>query len=350
MTHARLPIANLDRSPQLRTGDTSRAAAETVAKGVRWTVDWAHPADEAQLLELFVRAFGHEMPAAQWRWKYAGLDPLGSVVRLGGRPIAFYGGVPRDVLHLGIPVKAVQITDVMVDPAQRGILTRRGAFFRAASAFAESCVGPGRAYAFAYGFPSERHTRLGERLGLYERVDEILEASWTPSGGRYSLRYRVSVLSPDDLGLIDRLWCTMAASLGEVTVAMRDSAYVRRRYLRHPVIAYLPLMVRRRFRGTAVGLVVLRDHGENGVELIDVVAPPVSFPVLVAVACRFARSLGRTRVFSWLTPSAARTFSGSHPSLAPTGIAVPTIVWGGRPDLRKLRGRWWLMGGDTDFR
>ncbi len=46
-----------------------------------WVSDLADPGNEAELLDLFRAAFGHEMPPELWRWKYQGLDTLGTLVR-----------------------------------------------------------------------------------------------------------------------------------------------------------------------------------------------------------------------------------------------------------------------------
>ena len=338
------------QGPSQRDAQTSDAGPATVPERARWNVGWARPADEMALLELFGRAFGHALPPAQWRWKYAGLDPIGIMVCRDARPVAFYGGMPREIRWFGTSATAVQIGDVMVDPAERGVLTRRGPFFLAATAFAERCVGPGRAYALAFGFPSERHTRLAEHLGIYARVDEVLEASWPALPGRPGLFQRARPLALEHLDVVDALWKRMAETLTGVVVAVRGAAYIRHRFLEHPAISYLVFLVQQRFTGAAIGIVVLRDHGEAGVELLDAVAPPQSLPLLVAVARRVAGRLGRQKVFAWLTPAAANSFAASRPALAPAGIPVPTIIWSSSPDLGKLRGRWWLMGGDTDFR
>jgi lipopolysaccharide transport system ATP-binding protein len=334
-------------SPEAAGHDTAGAAGANPAD---WRVEPAHAADEPALLALFARAFGHEMSPAQWRWKYAGLDPIGTLVRRGNTVIGFYGGMPREVRFHGTLVTVVQIGDVMVDPAERGILTRRGAFFLATSKFADALVGPGRPYLFAFGFPSERHARLGERLGLYTRVDEILDAQWAALPPRPGFLYRTRLLAESELGSIDVLWEKMAAHFGDVVIAVRNGAHVRRRFLQHPAAIYLPLLVRHRFSGAVAGLLILRDREESGIELVDVVAAPEAFPALLTVARRVAGRLGRKRVFAWMTPRAADSFKRTQPQLAPAGIPVPTIVWSAVPDLEKLRGQWWLLGGDADSR
>jgi hypothetical protein len=238
----------------------------------------------------------------------------------------------------------------MVDPSERGVLTRKGAFFLAASAFAERFMGPDGAYAFAFGFPSERHARLGERLALYTRVDEVLEASWPPLPPRPGLFHRTRALPDRDLGIVDVLWQAMAGALRDVVVGVRDAAHIRHRFLEHPAAEYLVLLVTRRFGRKPRGVLVLRDHGAVGIEIVDVVAAPDALMPLVAVARRVAGRLRRPKVFAWMTPRAADSFKPSAPVLKPAGIPVPTIIWKAAPDLKKLRGQWWLLGGDADSR
>jgi hypothetical protein len=336
------------RHSQLRQAKVS--SGEPGAPEAPLTVSFAYPSDERALLALFSRAFGQEMPAERWRWKYRGLDCLGTLVRRNSRVVAFYGGMPRNVRLHGDSVTAVQIGDVMVDPSERGMPRRRSPFFFATSRFAEDLLGPGRPYAFAFGFPSERHARLGERLGLYARVDEILEANWTALPARFGVLYRTRPLALDELACVDELWTSMADDLRDTVIGTRDSSYVRRRFLEHPTLRYLMLLVRQRFSRQPVGLVVLRDHGEPGVELVDAIAPVAALPTLVTVARRVAGRLRRHRVFGWMTPRAAQSFKASEPALAPAGIPVPTMIWKAAPELDKLRGHWWLLGGDADSR
>jgi hypothetical protein len=330
------------------SADDAATRAQSGPANSSLTLDWASIADVPSLLLLFQRAFGHAMPAEQWRWKYTGLEPMGSVVRRGNETVAFYGGIPRRILHFGELRTAVQISDVMVLPAERGILTRRGAFFLTASAYADRYVGPDRPYALAFGFPSERHARLGEHLGLYARVDEILEASWTALDARASVRYKARLLQPHEVSIVDELWHRMSGSLDDLCIGVRDAAHVAHRFLAHPTVSYLPLLITHRFTGRAIGLLVLRDHADAGLELVDTIAEPSSIAVLVRIGRRVAARLGRRKLFAWLTPAASAYFD--NPAVSPAGVPVPTIIWGASPDLAKLRGHWWLTGGDSDFR
>ena len=325
-------------------GDTAAAAP------YRWKAGWAEPDDEQELLQLFRRSFGHEMPPEQWRWKYADSTPAGSLVREQEQVVAFYGGMPRGVLMFGAQGVAVQIGDVMVEPSRRRILTRRGPFFLSASSFAEGLVGRGKIYDCAFGFPSERHNRLGERLGLYGRIGEILDAAWSPLTYRRMMTMRVRPFTESHLHLVAPLWHGMAAGLAGAVVLARDAAYIRHRYLLHPSVQYSPFLVTHRFSGKPLGLLVLRDNGQAGVELLDLLAPLAMMPTLVEIARRITGKLGRLKLYAWLTRQVADLLADSQTDIAATDIHIPTIVWRQQPDILHTRDSWWLMGGDTDFR
>ena len=55
-----------------------------------------------------------------------------------------------------------------------GFLTRKNPFFLSVA----SCIELFGQQSF--GFPNERHMRLGEKIGFYREVNQILEARWSP--------------------------------------------------------------------------------------------------------------------------------------------------------------------------
>ncbi|NTV13883.1 MAG: GNAT family N-acetyltransferase [Desulfobulbaceae bacterium] len=316
----------------------------------RWAVEWADNKNETELLALFSRAFGQQMSPAHWRWKYAAADPWGAVVRKDGQIVSFYGGMPRPIRFFGQAATAVQIGDVMSDPAHGRLLTRRGPFFLAASAYLERFIGPEKAYCLGFGFPSKRAIRLAERLGLYASVGEVQEASWGGLSPRHHLTVTVKSLSAAQADLVEPLWQKMAADCTDFILPVRDGQYIRQRFLEHPSVNYLVFVVRRRVSGTPWGLLVLRDHGEAGVELLDLVAPRQRLSALVRIARQITAKLGRRRLFAWLTAPVAAALADSAPLLAATDVSIPTSVWRIPDEASRLRDRWWLMGGDADFR
>ena len=107
------------------------------------------------------------MSQALWEWKYGHGHGLASGVwNQDGELVAHYGGFPRKVIDAGQVRMAVQIGDVMVRPAERGLMTRKGAFYQAVTHFLSAHVGDGAEFPHAFGFPNRRAMALAQRLGL----------------------------------------------------------------------------------------------------------------------------------------------------------------------------------------
>lgn len=324
---------------------------ERTSSGLRREADWATKEDEADLLALFARAFGHGMPPEQWRWKYAAAETCGALVRKNtGQLVAFFGGMPRPIRFFGEAVTAVQIGDVMTDSVQGRFLNRQGPFFLAASAYLERFIGPDKAYRLGFGFPSKRHNRLAEHLGLYAAVGDVLEANWEPLPYRPRLAVSVRSFLVSQVDSLEPLWEKMAQELVDYIVPVKNGPYMRHRFFDHPSTVYLPFLVKWRVSGKPFGLLVLRDHGESGVELLDLVGPRNRLPALVRIARRITGKLGRQKLFAWLTKPVADNLAASHPRLAPTDISIPTSIWHIPSEVHRIEDRWWLMGGDADFR
>ena len=310
----------------------------------------ANSENEAELLDLFQAAFGHKMSPELWDWKYHGLDTLGTLVRYGGRAVAFYGGMPRAIQLFGSPATVVQVGDVMVHPQVRGILMRKGAFFQAAASFLERFVGQGKAFPIAFGFPSERSYRLAEHLGLYERVGELMRVSWSALQARPSYKVRMRLLRHGkDAAAVDRLWREMAEALQDQVVGVRDWAYLQHRYLQHPTFSYQLYLISSRLTGTPLGIIVVRVL-DDAVELLDIIAPPQRVVTLVHCLRRLTWNLGKEQAYSWITRQHAPQFAGDTGEITPTGIIIPHNRWTPGIVASELQDRWWLMAGDTDFR
>ncbi|MDI1230200.1 MAG: bifunctional class I SAM-dependent methyltransferase/GNAT family N-acetyltransferase [Methylobacter sp.] len=314
-----------------------------------WSIDLAKSNDEAELLNLFQASFGYQVQPELWRWKYRGLDMLGTLVRRDGRAIAFYGAMPRAIHLFGFPATAVQIGDVMVHPDERGTLTRKGAFFHAAASFLERFVGEDKAFPIAFGFPSARVFRLAARLGLYERVGELMRVSWPALQTRPSYSVRLRPLSQNPGATVDRLWLEMADALQDQVVGVRDWAYLQQRYLDHPTVDYQLYLVSSRLTGSPLGIVVTRIL-DDAVELLDIIAPPQRVATLIHCLRRLTWNLGKPQAYAWITTQHANLLAGETGEITPTDIIIPHNHWTPGLPASALLGRWWLMGGDTDFR
>ncbi len=322
----------------------------TINDNKKWLCRWATPHDQEALLKLFHSAFGHAMPTDLWGWKYALKDNYGVLAHADGNIIAYYGGIPRTFWLGNETIPAVQICDVMVAPEMRGILTRHGPFMHTANTFLAAQTGKDKAYQFAFGFPSNRHAKLGEKMKLYARVDTLLEASWhTNTRSHFHFWLKTKRLTQGDDLTVNRIWQTMRQSLANFLVPQKDAEFFKWRYLEHPHHAYHSFIVSWRWSRKIVGIVTLRDHGpDHGMELMDLLGCPSALGTLLKVAINFAGRMGSARVFSWLTPNVLSALPNPSTQSEITGIYIAA------PDLQEisihLKSRWWLMGGDTDFR
>ncbi|OGB04535.1 MAG: hypothetical protein A3E79_12275, partial [Burkholderiales bacterium RIFCSPHIGHO2_12_FULL_61_11] len=174
-THLEQGMVSLPHAWRAQTGlelpDRPAAAAEPASPPLalppdwtpRWSTRWSQPGDRQGLLELFSQAFGSTLASEQWDWKYRQAPVWGTVVRQESQYAAFFGGMPRTMVHGGQTVMAVQIGDVMVAPAQRA-LSRTGPLFRSAAAYFGNLHQLYPQTRFAFGFPSPRHLQLDAEI------------------------------------------------------------------------------------------------------------------------------------------------------------------------------------------
>ncbi|AGA33568.1 hypothetical protein TVNIR_1907 [Thioalkalivibrio nitratireducens DSM 14787] len=318
----------------------------------RWRVTYQEPELLPEVQALFQRVFGHPMSEALWHWKYGQGRGQGALTLRDGRVVAHYGGLTREVRFLGRREWAGQVADVMVEAGDRGVLTRQGAFFRAAASVPETCSGYGSKHLIGFGFPNRRHFTLAERLGLYAEVGRMVEPRW-PAAAATNGRWRLADLAELPAGraarAVERLWAAMARDLQEAIVGVRDYAWLRYRYLQHPEYRYRVFGVRRRWRPGWRGVIVLREHAQR-VELMDLVGSLGSLPELVAAARDWAAAAGYPEVFAWITSTHAASLGLDDATVTDPDVVVPTSIRTPGPAPAELNGRWWLMSGDTDFR
>ena len=239
-----------------------------------FTVRPYRPGDEKAILDGWHRAFGKEMEEAVWRWKYPG-NPLGVrvVVCLSedGEVAVHFAGIPYRCRLGEETFQAVHSVDCYSRPDYRKVLVgRSGLFVQTAKAFFDTFTfepgddDPGdmeERAAFLYGFPGERHFRLGEKLLAYTRFsrDKVFfalpaESVISSKGlGRKPLLGGLEELelpeSPGDISAdasprveqflekADVLWTSSTDGPGAFSV-VRDGSYLRWRFLSCPSRRY----------------------------------------------------------------------------------------------------------------
>jgi lipopolysaccharide transport system ATP-binding protein len=324
-------------------------------------------ADAGALLALHRRVFGSDVDEAWFEWKYVAGRGFGAGLWEGETLVAFCGGVPR-TLHDGDghgeggerrdgAVAGLQIGDVMVDPAWRGVLTRRGPFFHVSRALYAHALGPGRRFAWGFGFPSERHLRLAQRLQLLHDGGPMHELQWAlpEAAGAAGGRPEVVELQPDDASwsaTVDAAWGQMRASMPGRVFGDRSAQHVRWRYLERPGAACRLLLVGGRGAAGPAGIAVVSAPGGR-VQWLDWIGPPSALADALAACLADAAGRGARELWAWASTAVAAAVDDALPAPARprrsevARIGVPVASELGAERLAALP--WWWLGGDTDF-
>jgi hypothetical protein len=346
LRHADALAMRLGFKPQGSTGDAWLNARQPDSQVIRWV----RKMDFAEWLDLFVACFGHDMSEAQWSWKYRDTNKPGVAVFQQGRMIAFYGGMPRDVFLGGQRRVGIQVGDVMVHPAFREGLTRKGPFQLAASTFLEQSLSAGAPCWIGFGFPNQRAMQVARRLHLYRPVDQLAELFWPPK--IKALPWWLGCVQADrtHLDYVDDLWREMRQAMPGSLMGVRDAQHVQSRYVAHPSHHYTVLKVFNRVSRKVLGVVVLRQLSDGRQEMLDVIGHPRRFRTLVLAAQSFASEANSPAVSAWITQSHVHLLQTDDSRLESLDVQIPTNDWvPGDLDIDPA-GLWWLTSGDTDFR
>ena len=325
--------------------------------------------DASAVLALHEHVFGAGVDAKWFAWKYENDSGQGKGQALGvwsgDTLIAYCGGIPRTLWRQSKSLRGLQMGDVMVHPAWRGILTRRGPFFHVTQKFHSSRVGaaPRHPFALGFGFPNLRHLRLGTIFGLMhdDGAMEALHWDTTPAtiaSLPWSLRWREVAASDKHLERsVNHAWQAMRARSGDRILGQRDGAYLRWRYIDRPTPPNTPAPEGPRYRffelhriwsRNPLGVAVLDLRSESA-QWLDWIGP-VQWAAMACRACRLeAARAGATSLTAWASRAVAQALEGSdivrrEPC---AGLAVSTASDLGAQGAVGLN--WWLMGGDTDF-
>jgi hypothetical protein len=307
--------------------------------------------DQAEVLRLFVAAFGHSPDTGWYAWKYDfGRGEAIGLWNDNGYLAAHYAGFPRELRWQGTPVQAIQIGDVMVAPEVRGLLTRKGPFFQVCSRFFASRVGLGKSYRLAFGFPNERAIRLGVMLGLYHDAGIIQQISWLARLQKLPIGWCWTPLSKEKnpTWQIEHAWQSMSKDFTDYVLGVRDADYLNYRFLNRPDRKYQLFCLRRWPWGNAVAVAVM--HVEPGrAELLDVIGARAAFSMVVRATKAEAARAGATALTAWASPAALAVFEESGVEIMGKAANLAVARASALTDREMKDARWWWMGGDTDF-
>lgn len=312
------------------------------------------PAGSEEVIRpLFREVFGHEISPALLQWKYGkgrGLSWVGW--GQDGSPLVHCGLSFRTTLVGGRLQRIAQLVDLMASPrAHGGISRRQSPFYQLIALLLASLDTADNPGAWAFGFPSDRAMRLGERLGVFKTIDQLYELTFAPQPHRLA-RYRFVQLK-DFSGPLEpvlrHLWKQMAADLRNGIVGTRDPAYLRQRYLEHPEKKYELYLVQSPWLRLGMGICVVCRDGAS-VELMDIIAPLKSVPQIVRAAREWLDSIKGQHLKLWLTSSHRGLLADQAVSVVPLEFRIMANPMTPGEELRRFDHRWWLTSGDTDYR
>jgi len=310
--------------------------------------------DELTLLQpLFEAVFKHSVSLALLRWKYAdGRGESWLLESADGQALVHCGLYFRDVLVQGGLTRAAQLVDLMALPKTRGLTRADSAFAVLMRKILADLPRLDNPQGMAFGFPSDRAMRLGEHMGVYRAVDCLMELEFAPVHVTRSIKLRwraLDAINASDASVLDGLWRRMSCDLAEFAIGVRDVRYLQQRYLAHPEKRYTLLLVESFWLRTPIGLAVI-GPGDDRRELLDVVCAWKNVPEVIGVAQRWlAEKSGKTLVFS-LTEHFARQIASLAVRCDVTQFRIMGNPFSSAACLDSLKGRWWLTGGDTDYR
>ena len=232
--------------------------------------------DEDKVLELWEAAFLAKMDRKIWKWKYCD-NPFGRQIMLcfteEGFPIAMYAGIPYLANYKGLDINMTHLIDNMSHPGFRQATSgRKGLFIQTAEHFFE-VYGGFHASAFHFGFPGEKHFRLGKIFlqycvvadgGAYLVADvRKLKNQPLPVFGSVG---QISVATE----IFDKLW--EEAKPDYPLSVKRDRQFIQWRFFEHPVHKY-KIYSYKNIMGKMLAYAVISVK-DNVATIVDVFALP----------------------------------------------------------------------------
>lgn len=316
--------------------------------------------DAAQVVALHREVFGSAVDQAWYDWKYVRGAGVATGIWVDGQLIAHCGGIPRHFLHACRPSRDLQIGDVMVSPQWRGLLTRHGPFFYVSERLYSSQIGADRTFGAGFGFPSDRHLRLGMKTGLLREGGDMLELQWDTVNGEERgsalpwWAWRVEKVAPESAmfdTIINRAWTRMREQAQGFSIGERSAAYVHWRFAEQPGIKPVFLQLRRPWLRQCEGVAVISPATSTQTQMrwLDWIGTLDALPLARQMCSHLAAQLRAPCLVAWASPTVLEHLGpvglSRRSAAARLGIPAPSDVTQQTLAERK----WWLMGGDTDF-
>jgi len=304
-----------------------------------------------ECIELFQEVFQESMTKEFWYWKYQpyGMTERGICAIQDEKVIGHYNAMAREILYFGQPKKALAVGDTMVSPRARGGIRRNSPFYNMAQTWIHLNLGLKKKFSLAYGFPNHRVMSLAEKVGLYKEVDSITEITWYIKNHSAIMEESVTkyTSSSKNRFAIQTIWKSMALDFKESIIGVRDHSYIKYRYLEHPKYDYSVYLIENN-KKEPYSCFILKKVG-NTMLLIDLIAKKDNISAVISAALHIAEQNNCDKIKCWITTSKANLFDVHSAEAVQTDISVPTSNITPEFEPIKIKDKWFLMYGDTDF-
>ena len=305
-----------------------------------------------RLQPLFERVFKHPISLELLQWKYAkGRGESWTAWQARNTtPFLHCGLFFRNVLLCGEPIRAAQLVDLMAGPKHTGLSREQSPFTVLMRQMLDCLPSPDNRDGVAFGFPSDRAMRLGEHSGISYAVDRWLELEFHRTKVKSGSRIRP--WRPDltsDLALANRLWREMAHDFVDFSLGVHDSEHLIHRYIERPEKKYSLCVIESRWLRLPIGIAVV-GSGQTHQEILDIIGRWEDMPEIILALQRWQLEKQGPSLKLMLTSHFAQQLEPYANQCSETQFRIMANPRTPEVTLSKLRNRWWLTGGDTDYR
>lgn len=321
------------------------------------------PGDGPAINRGFQRVFGQARELGEWEWKFPVRERETTILiaEEDGEVLAHFAALPVSLQLEGRRIRAGQVVDVYS-------VRRQGLFLRLVDRFYEELCGPG-GLELIYGFPGDRHFRLGVRRLRYSEPVPVRywsrrmepEAGPVAGSGRRIFRELgrrwkawtsgMGLRTGPEPAAVDRLWARAASRFP--VCAVRNRVWIERRFVNRPGVDYVHRTVWR--GGKPAALAVLRPEGPvlHWAELLWDGKDRRTLEELDAEVERVAHRSGVQECRLWLAgdadAEAVLEARGWRPGTEPQDLHLGAVSF--LPDLDALEvcRRLYLTMGDADL-
>lgn len=256
--------------------------------------------------------------------------------------VGHYGGVCLPLIHKSNQARGLVICDVMIHAKFRGIKTLK----LLSSIMPREAVKDG--IIIGYGFPNiNTLLKPALSLGLYEKVEDVLEGNKDVTFNNNSTRYafRFLPLNYSD-ARIDHLWGSCKSNLSLSVV--RNRQYLEWRYKNHPFHHYELWGLRKRFGRRLLGIAILRKEKDR-VLLIDFLSIKDMLKPLFNKVENYVYSTGMKTLSLWFPPFMEKKIIALGFSTNNAHTSIPRTTYEGFITREEMAGKFFYTMGDTDF-